>query len=100
MYSLSNDVAITKKGLFFEKLSKEIMKVGNNREIIILGDLNSRTGRMGNSDIIEPFVEETTNDNGERLIDLCEQNQFKINNGHFKHKDIHVDTTYQELKIN
>jgi hypothetical protein len=38
------------------------------------------------------FGEESINDNGDKLIDVCEQNSLKILIGYFKHKRIHQYT--------
>ena len=43
-----------------------------------------------------PFGEEVMNDNGDKLIDVCEQNSLKILNGYFKHKRIHQYTWHQD----
>jgi len=34
-----------KKQDFYENLSSEITKIGNSKEIILLGDFNGRTGK-------------------------------------------------------
>ena len=45
-----------------------------------------------------PFGEEVINYNGDKLIDICEQNSLKILNGYFKHKRIHQYTWHQDTK--
>jgi len=45
---------------------------------------------------VGPFGEEVINDNGDKLIDVCEQNLLKILNGYFKHKKIHQYTWHQD----
>jgi hypothetical protein len=45
---------------------------------------------------VGPFGEEIINDNGDKLIDVCEQNSLKILNGYFKHKKIHQYTCHQD----
>ncbi|XP_045480900.1 uncharacterized protein LOC123685288 [Harmonia axyridis] len=79
-------------------MNYEISKVANTRHIIILGDLNSRTGRRHNDDIVGPYGGDVTNDNGTRLITLCDQNKLKITNGFFQHKDIHKYTRKQKTR--
>lgn len=54
IYLISNDANINGKDFFFDRLSPEIIKVGNNREIILLGSFNSRTGWIGNGNIVGP----------------------------------------------
>jgi hypothetical protein len=40
----------------------------NNRELVLIGDFNARTGRSSNSPIIGRFGGEESNDNGARLM--------------------------------
>lgn len=98
VYRGSNDAPAMDKDLFFNKLNNEITAVGRTRELMILGDLNSRTGRSRNSKSIGPYGESDRNDNGERLIELCEQNGLRIANGFFEHKDIHKYTWIQPTR--
>ena len=58
----------------------------------MLGDCNARTGKKSQDNVGGPFGEDTVNDNGTRLIDLCTHNELKITNGFYKHKWIHKYT--------
>jgi hypothetical protein len=60
------------------KLNKVIFETGNSREILIAGDFNSRTGRKINNLVGGPFGEEVINNNGNKLIDICEQNSLNF----------------------
>jgi hypothetical protein len=42
-----------------------------------------------NNLVLGPFGEEVINDNGEKLIDICEQNSLRLLNRYFKHNRIH-----------
>ena len=42
--------------------------------------------------------EDVINDNGDKLIDICEQNSWKILNAYFKHKRIHQYTWHQDTQ--
>lgn len=44
VYAVNDDALVSKKDEFFEHLHREISSIGRSREIIILGDLNGRTG--------------------------------------------------------
>jgi len=44
IYALSDDEHAVVKEDFFGKLNEVIVEIGNWREIVIAGDLNSRTG--------------------------------------------------------
>lgn len=98
VYAVNDDAPVNVKDQFFEKLNDEIVKVGTTRELIVLGNLNGRTGKKQNDKVVGRYGEETTNNNGERIITICEQNQLKILNGYFQHKEIHQYTWTQETR--
>lgn len=98
VYALNDDETVKEKDAFFEQLHQEIGKIGTSRELIILGDFNSRVGRKKGNHVVGEFGESTENDNGKRLISVCEQNQLKILNGFFQHRDIHKFTWTQNTK--
>jgi hypothetical protein len=66
-----------------------MIKSGNGRQLILMGDINGRTGRKTGTTVVGNFGEDMVNDNGERLIELCTQISLKIWNGFFNHKNIH-----------
>ena len=45
--------------------------------------------------MVGPYGEEAINNNGDRLIDICEQNSLNILNWYFQHKRIHQYTWHQ-----
>ncbi|XP_045463868.1 craniofacial development protein 2-like [Harmonia axyridis] len=92
IYAISDDEPISVKEEFFEQVHEEIGKIGKTRELVVMGDFNSRIGRKINDSVVGPFGELNVNDNGERLIEICKNNQLKITNGFYKHKDIHTFT--------
>ena len=49
-----------------------VKRQGKFREIILLGDFNGHAGTKVNNQVVGPYGETRINDNGERLIDLCE----------------------------
>lgn len=63
-------VLVEKNDEFFEQLHNEIEKVRTSRELIMMGDINSRVGKKDNS-VIKQHGEETVN-NGHRFIEVCE----------------------------
>lgn len=60
----SNDTLVNKKDEFFEQLYRELFGISRFREIIILGDVNRRTGPKLEDNIVDKFGDTTTNDNG------------------------------------
>ena len=80
------------------KWNEVIVEIGNSREILIAGDFKRRTGKKINNLVVGPFGEEVIKDNGDKLIDICEQNSLKILNGYFKHKRIHQYAWHQDTQ--
>jgi len=98
IYAIRDDKNAVVKEDFLGKLNAVIVEIGNSREILIAGDFNSRTGEKINNLVVGPFEEEVINDNGDRLIDICEKNSLKTLNGYFKHKRIHQYTWHQDTQ--
>ena len=96
VYGISEDERSQKKDEFYEILNNVVNEIGNSREIILAGDWNGRTGKQNGNEVVGPFGEETVNDNGERIIELCEQYLLKITNGFYEHKEIHKFTRHQD----
>jgi hypothetical protein len=98
IYEISDDKNAVVKEDFFGKLNEVIAEIGNSRELLIAGDFNSRTGKKINNLVVGPFGEEVINDNGDKLIDACEQNFLKFLNGYFQHRKMHRYTWYQDTQ--
>ncbi|CAL1267554.1 unnamed protein product [Larinioides sclopetarius] len=63
-------------------------------DLIILGDFNSKVGISSTSKVVGNFGDEVINDNGQRLIKVCEAFGLKIQNTFFDHKDTYKYTRY------
>lgn len=91
-YGPNENAGKEEKDQFWEILQKEIDSQRNN--IIIMGDLNGRVGN--NNKGIERYLgrygERTKNSNGERILELCRENDLVVANSKFQHKDIHIYT--------
>jgi hypothetical protein len=98
IYAISDDEIVLVKEDFLGKLNEVIVEIGNSREILIAGDLNSRTGKKINDQVVGPFGEEVISDNGDKLVDIREKNSLEILNGYFKHKRIHQYTWHQDTQ--
>ena len=72
VYAPSNDKVDLEKDQFYEKLNETLLNIDTTREIILLGDFNGHTGTKVNNQVVGPYGETRINDNGERLIGLCE----------------------------
>lgn len=98
IYAPNEDEPPQIKETFYEELQAALDNVGDNREIIMLGDFNARVGCKIGDKVVGKFGEIQRNDNGEKLIDLCTQNNLKITNGFFEHKHIHRYTWTQPTR--
>lgn len=70
-------------------------RIGRRKELILLGDFNAHTGSSVYNDVVGPYGEQTLNNNGSRLVEICQQNLLKILNGFYQHKAIHKFTCIQ-----
>ncbi|XP_044766969.1 craniofacial development protein 2-like [Coccinella septempunctata] len=98
VYAPSDDAGTLVKDEFYGKLTNVLTNIENTKEVIILGDLNGRTGKEDNSDVVGKYGESATNNNGMRLRYLCESMNLKIMNGYFAHKHIHKFTSIQAAR--
>ena len=80
------------KDKFWAELSTEVEC--STGEVFVIGDLNGRVGRKDqkSQEAIGMHGEDTKNNNGERLIQFCIENQLIICNTFFEHKNIHKFT--------
>lgn len=62
-----------------------------------MANFNSRTRSLKHNQVVKNFGEEMANDNGERLINLCEYEKLKIPYGFFQHKNIHKFSCIQPM---
>jgi endonuclease/exonuclease/phosphatase family metal-dependent hydrolase len=98
IYVISEDENVLVKEYSLGKINNVKFKTGKSKEILIAGDFNSRKWRKINNLVLDPFGEEVINNNGNKLINVCEQNSLKILNGYFKHKRIHQYTWHQDTQ--
>lgn len=87
----SEDESIAVKNNFYNNLHDQTNSKYRRYQINNIDDLNARTGSEKQSIIIGPYGEQQVNDNGRRLIYLYENNNLKVMNGFYKHKNIHED---------
>ena len=82
IHGVNDDATVEIKDDFYEQKNDEIGKIGTSREIIVLGYLNGRVGKNTNN-IAGPYGEDNVNDNENRIITFCDNNNFKILNGFY-----------------
>jgi hypothetical protein len=82
---------IHEKEIFYDDLQDTLDMYKQDELVIILGDFNGRVGDELEA-IKQQFNETTKNDNEERLIVLCTNNNLRINNTFFDHKPQHKYT--------
>jgi hypothetical protein len=63
-----------------------------------MGDFKARVGKEEDSQTVGRYGEEELNNNGERLKEICDYNNLKINNTFFEHRDIHKFTWTQKSR--
>ncbi|XP_063435995.1 craniofacial development protein 2-like [Mytilus trossulus] len=93
-YAPTNDADDETKRTFYEKLQSITCKTPRHDILIVLGDMNAKVGN-DNLDR-ERFMGKhglgTINENGELLVDFCEDNDLVIGGTLFPHKNIHKIT--------
>ncbi|XP_056009526.1 craniofacial development protein 2-like [Ostrea edulis] len=90
-YAPTNDAEEEIKDYFYEQLQMVVSKVPQHDMMLMIGDLNAKVG-ADNTDCKRSMGKHgcgIRNDNGERLIDFCLNNNLVIGGTIFPHKDIH-----------
>lgn len=77
---------------FYDKLEEVITNINRLDKIFIIGDTNARVGNTPIPGVMQHWNEDTVNENGEILINMCTQLELRINNTYFQHKPQHKYT--------
>jgi exonuclease III len=77
---------------FYDELRAAVDENNKQDYLILAGDINARVGAQPVNKHIVSEGEQTVNNNGRDLIDLCLFNTLKITNTFFRHKNIHKFT--------
>jgi hypothetical protein len=90
-YAPINDATEEDKDQFYSTLQAAIDDIPGHDVLLLLGDFNARVGsnNMGRERAMGKHEEGKCTENGERLIDLCEENDMVIGGTLFQHKTIH-----------
>ena len=91
----------TLKDSFYETLHYNLQRVSSHDIVTVLGDMNATVGptRDGVEHIVGPFTSTNTNDNGERMTELCASHNLKIASTWFQHRRIHTTSWYSNTGI-
>jgi len=98
VYAPTDDSSNEIKDEFYADLTMLLANINNRKEIVLLGDLNARVGKREEDSTVGRWGEDTLNNSGERLLDLCKSVSLRIMNGFFKHKEIHKYTWCQPTR--
>lgn len=76
---------------FEEELEEHLQHVN-----VVMGDFNAHVGtdRVGYEEVLGSFGYGRRNEEGERLLDLCQRNGLRIGNSWFKKRESHTVTRY------
>ena len=81
-----------KKDEFYEQLTTTLSNVPKKDIIILMGDLNAKIGNERISGVTYDHGIGNKNNNGERLIEICQEFNLMIGGSMFPHKEIHKYT--------
>ncbi|MGR0243397.1 hypothetical protein ACUWC2_28260, partial [Klebsiella pneumoniae] len=100
VYAPTENYSAIDKEFFYSELQRTVDRCkAKQRSIILSGDLNGRIGwnhRIGYGTIGKYGGESTKNENGQRLIDFCVDNNLIIGNSFYPHKKVHKITFSSE----
>ena len=90
----NEDSDMDTKDEFYSKLQEQLSKVPSHDILILMGDLNAKLGK-DNTGFEKNMGKQglgIRNENGERFLELCMENDLVIGGTIFQHKKIHKET--------
>ena len=93
-YAPTEDTDKKEKGVFYDQLQSAIDDTPSHDVLLVIGDLNARTGSVNidRERVLSKEVFGTIDNNGETLLEICQENNLVIRGSLFQHKDIHKIT--------
>ena len=93
-YAPTEDAEEEIKDEFYDQLEEEIRTTPRHDVLMVVGDLNARVGKenIGRERAMGTEGFGCINNNGERISDLCVENNLVIGGTLFKHRNIHKTT--------
>ena len=95
VYAPTEDADDEEKDAFYDQCQDVMNNILSHDIVLFMGDLNAQIGtnRLALEHVIGPHGSARgTNDNGERLLMMCNINELCIGNTYFVHKTIHKKT--------
>ena len=77
---------------FWNELSECVGSFGRNESVVVLGDLNSRVGNEVIEGIVGRHGVPERNESGERLLEMCAEQELVVGNIWFKKNDVYKYT--------
>lgn len=90
-YAPTNEAEIEDKDDWYEELQQTISKVPQHDMLLVMGDMNAKVG-AGNDNCDRAIGKHgcgVRNNNGQRLVDFCLENNCVVGGTIFPHKSIH-----------
>jgi exonuclease III len=93
-YAPTEQATSEEKDVFYETLESILRKVKRSEITMVMGDLNAKVGADNKNfeHIMGKHGLGTMNENGERFIELCSNNNLVIGSTLFPHRRIHKVT--------
>ena len=95
VYAPTEDASEDDKDEFYQHCQEVLSNIPSHDIVVLMGDFNAQisSDRRGIETVVGPYGSaNATNDNGERMIMLCNINGLCIGNTYFSHKKIHKKT--------
>ena len=86
----------TERMQFWEGLNECLAGFDESERVIVMGDLNAKVGDRERGDVVGRFGVPGMNENGECLLELCEERRLSVGNTWFEKKRIHKYTWQRE----
>ena len=87
------------KEQFYSQLEQTITNLGSKTIIFVAGDFNAKIGKRNDEDTcVGKFSKGKRNNNGETLIELCEEKKLFVTNSAFNHPSRHQTTWIGQFK--
>ena len=82
---------------FYDQLQSTLLAIPSSDMVVVMGDFNARVGSDVSpwGTVLGPHGFGDVNENGERLLDFCANNQLVLTNTWFQHKVIHKATWFR-----